>query len=104
MLDKPIYYTIVDYLECKLTLWERIDAIDLLIDKMILQIGAAIDDGVAVTSEYSLDDGQIKLKAVNRSVTDVQAQVKALETMKQMYVNRLNGRQTVLRDISTLRR
>lgn len=49
-------------------------------------------------SMYELDDGQVRIKTGYRSVEDVTKGITALETMRQMYLNRLNGRATVLVD------
>ncbi|HET8827764.1 MAG TPA: hypothetical protein VFM79_00410 [Pelobium sp.] len=53
--------------------------------------------------EYQMDDGQMKVRTRYRTPKDVQAGVQSLETMKQLYQNRLNGRVTVLRDSRSFR-
>ena len=91
-----LFDSIKVFLESKVTLRERILAIDSLIDKMILSIADGIDN--ANISEYQLDDGQVKIKTAYRSPSEVQSGIKSLEQMKQLYINRLNGRGFCLRD------
>lgn len=100
---QPTIYTLTDYLESKTSLQERIAAIDVLIDRMILTIGEAITGSAASVSEYSLDDGQIKIKTAYRSVPDIQEGIRGLETMRNLYINRMTGRQTILRDYKSIR-
>jgi hypothetical protein len=95
-------YTISEYLQSKNSMAEKICAIDNLIDAMLLQMLDAI--GNSGTSEYQLDDGQIKISTTYRSMADIQKGVGALEQLKQMYVNRLTGRVIRLQDEKTLRR
>lgn len=104
MLNSPLVYTIPDYLESKTTAADRIVAIENLIDAMILTISEAIEGSAASVSEYNLDDGQVKIKTVYRSIPDIEEGIRSLERIKQLYVNRLNGRQVVLRDLKALRR
>ena len=96
-------YTVTQYLESKTTLQERITAIDSLIDSMILRIGEVVNGMNVSVEEYQMDDGQMKIRTRYRNVKDVEAGVASLEKMKQMYVNRLNGRVFNLRDSRTFR-
>lgn len=48
--------------------------------------------------EYSLDDGQTKIRTVYKDVAQIYASINAFEKLKQTYVNRLNGRVTRLFD------
>lgn len=95
--------TISQYLDSKKVLYDRIIAIDALIDQTILLLGDTISGAGGNIESYELDDGQVKIKTGYRSITDVQAGLKALEQMKNLYVNKYNGRVTVLRDVSTFR-
>lgn len=97
-------YTIAEYLESKTSMAARIEALDALIDKMILSTAEAIDGMAPSISEYQLDDGQVKIKTAYRSIDQVTDGIKALEQMKQMYVNRLRGRTILLRNEKTFRR
>jgi len=55
-------------------------------------------------SEYWLDDGQTKIKTVYKGTDAVLASIKSLITLKQYYVNKLNGRQVRLVDSKSLYR
>jgi hypothetical protein len=98
------YENISCYLESKKTILERINAIDVLIDKMILSIANTIDGGSVNISEYDLDDTQVRVRAKYRSVQEVQSGIDSLEKMKQMYVNRYQGRVVNLVNEKSLRR
>lgn len=43
-------------------------------------------------SEYSLDDGQTKIRTVYRDTIQVAAAITGFERIKQRYINQLNGR------------
>lgn len=96
------YNTISIYLESKTTLLDRICAIEVLIEAMILKMADVTSGQNSVIDEYWMDDGQMKVKTSYRSIDDVQNGVKALERMKQIYVNKYNGRSFVLRDVRGL--
>lgn len=49
-------------------------------------------------SEYSLDDGQTKIRTVYRNAEDVASAINAFETVRQRWINQLNGRQVRLVD------
>lgn len=89
------YISISQYIENECTLKGKIKAIDNLIDAFELKLLDTV--GSANYSEYQLDDGQMKVKTTYRSPKDVMAAITELEKLKQRYVNRLNGRVTVLR-------
>lgn len=87
--------TIKEYIQSKSSTLDKIKAIEALIDSMIVNTAEAIDNsGVA---SYSMDSGQMKVTTTYRSVSEVQKGIKALEQTLQMYINRYNGRVTVLR-------
>lgn len=88
-------YSISQYVECRPTLAEKISAIDALITAHELKLLDVI--GNSDVDEYQMDDGQMKVRTKYRSLADVQKGLDALEILKQRYVNRLNGRRTVLR-------
>lgn len=97
-------YTIAEYISSKDSIKAKILAIDVLIDSMFTAAAEAIGGAGAGVSQYSLDDGQVKINTTYRSVQEVQAGIQSLEALKQMYVSRLTGRVTVLRDEKSLRR
>lgn len=86
------------YIESKTTLLERIEAIDALIDAMIASLADYAAGNNTAIEEYQMDDGQMKIRTRYRSPKDVDSGVFALERMKQMYLNRYNGRAFHLRD------
>jgi hypothetical protein len=88
-------YSISQYIDCKPNLLTKIQAIDNLISAMELKLVDTV--GQVNYSEYSLDDGQMKIRTVYRSPNDVLAGIDALEKLKQRYINRYNGRRTVFR-------
>jgi hypothetical protein len=72
---------------CK-SLEEKIIAIDLIIDALLLTAAkAAAGDNI---SEYSLNDGQTIIKTVYKSSASIQQSIKDFESLKVMYQNRLN--------------
>lgn len=88
-------YTISQYLESKPDLLNKIRAIDTLINSMTLKLTEAV--GSAVYDEYSMDDGQMKVRTKYRSVQDVAAGITGLEIIKERYKNQYNGRTIVFR-------
>lgn len=91
------------YVASRTSLQAKIAAIDIIIDNNILLMGAQTLAVAGGTNMYELDDGQVRIKVIYRSVNDILAINKGLEAMQQMYINRLNGRRVVLRDASTFR-
>lgn len=94
--------TIALYLESKTTLIERVNAIEVLIDKMLIKMAESLDADKLSVDEYWLDDGQMKVKTSYRSIEDINTSIATLEKIKQTYLNRLNGRGFVLRDVRGL--
>lgn len=91
-----IYDSAGIYIESGSTLLEKIQRIDQVISALL----ALMVDNVssAQYKEYQLDDGQTKIRSVYNSPADIQTSINAMEKLKQMYVNRLNGRVFRLRD------
>jgi len=89
------FCTISQYIESKSSLLAKIQSIDNLISVMELKILDVSES--AAYDEYQMDDGQMKVRTKYRSVKDVMAGITGLEQLKQRYVNRYNGRITVLR-------
>ncbi|KKN55740.1 hypothetical protein LCGC14_0579500 [marine sediment metagenome] len=71
----------------------RIDAIMVALEDTMLKAA-----GTANFDEYLLDDGQVRIKTIYRTTEDVIKSIKSLEAVRQMYVNRLNGRHIRLVD------
>jgi len=68
----------------------KIAAIDLIIDALMLT--AVKSAGKAHISEYQLNDGQTTIKTVYSGTSAVKKAIEDFEALKQLYVNRLNGR------------
>lgn len=84
------------YLDSCTTNQAKVVAIDAIINS--LMASAASNAGNAGISEYWLDDGQTKIKKVYRSSSSIFDAIKDFERLKQMYVNRINGRMVRLVD------
>jgi len=90
-----IVYTLSEYITSRASNKAKIEAIELLIDSMYDKMIDAIDD--SGTASYTLDDGQMKIRTEFRSLDQIIKGIQALETQLQMYINRYNGRTTILR-------
>jgi len=87
----PVIYNSADiYIDSCQTLQDKITAIQAIIDALIVTATKAA--GTANFNEYYLDDGQTKIQTRYRDVADIFQAINAFERLKQMYVNRLNGR------------
>jgi hypothetical protein len=82
------------YLQSKTTQSDRLDAIESIIDALILKAAAAADEdsGTFRYEEYFLNDGQTQIRARYRSVDDILNSIKIFERLAMTYRNRLNGR------------
>lgn len=78
------------YIESATTLRDKITRLDVVIDALFTVAATAAAKGNI--SEYSLDDGQTKIKTVYKSAESVMASIQVFEAQKQTYINRLNGR------------
>jgi hypothetical protein len=68
----------------------KIAAIDNIINTLMTTAAtAAADQNI---TEYTLNDGQTQIKASYRSVDSIFNSINSFEKLKQMYINRLNGR------------
>lgn len=86
----PIFDSCGLYIESKTTLRAQIAAMD----QIILALNAAIlraATGEDVT-EYQLNDGQTIIKQINRGVNAMTKSLLQIETLRNYYVNKLNGR------------
>jgi hypothetical protein len=96
------YTTISAYIGSKSNARDKIAAIEIMIDTMFLRMTEAVEGQASNVDEYELNDGQIKIRTRYRSVEDIESGIKALEKLKQRYVNQYNGRQFVIRDVRGL--
>lgn len=89
-LSEYLYVTSVTELK------DRLSRIRALITALLdAQIKAALTGNI---SEYSLDDGQTKIKTVNRSPKELADTITDLQRLEQTYLNQLNGRYVRLVD------
>lgn len=78
------------YLLSKTGLRAKIIAVDAIIDALLLTAVKAA--GNEDLTEYTLNDGQTTIRAAYRSAEAVMKSIRAYETIKQYYINQLNGR------------
>ena len=96
-----VYDSAASYVGSCATLQAKITAIDAIITALETMALSAAEKGDL--SEYSLDDGQTKIKTVYRNVTDITASIDNFERIKQRYINQLTGRRTRLVDSKNFR-
>lgn len=89
------YLTIPEFVDYKSRSIGKVATYDLLIEKMEGALLEATMSGHI--SEYELDDGQMKCRTRYRSLTDMNNALNGLIKMRQYYINKHNGRVTVLR-------
>jgi hypothetical protein len=89
------YTTITDYIESKTTLASKIQAYDAIISGLETTMLTAIESGHI--KQYEFDDGLMKVRTEYRSVNDIANAMTGYERLRQMYINRYNGRVRVLR-------
>lgn len=77
------------YVTSASTTQDRITRINAIIDMLLTS--ALTSAGTSGTSEYWLDDGQVKIKEVFRSTDAVLNAIQSFEKLKQMYINDLNN-------------
>ena len=88
------------YIEGSTSLCDKIGRIDTIIDALLTNaLVAAEKDNI---EEYSLNDGQTIIKTTYRGTESVMKSIKAFETLKQVYVNRLDGRVSRLVDSKSI--
>ncbi len=84
------------YIESATSLCDKIARIDLVIDALLTNaLKAAANENI---SEYQLNDGQTIIKTVYRGTAAVMKSIRDFEAIKQLYVNKLNGRMVRLVD------
>jgi hypothetical protein len=83
------------YIEGATGLVERLARIEAIIEALELRQVEVI--GKSNVEEYQLDDGQVRIKTIYRSADQIAKAIEAYEKLKQKLLNRLNGRQMVLR-------
>lgn len=78
------------YIQSATTLRAKIVRIDAMIVALEDTVLKAV--GTGNVEDYSLDDGQVRIKTTYRNTEEVIKSITDLETIRQMYVNRLNKR------------
>jgi hypothetical protein len=84
-----IYDSADIYVSSQTTLRAKIAALDAIIDALITTCLKSAATGNV--TEYNLDTGQTKIKTMYRSPKEVSDAITAFETVKNYYVNQLNG-------------
>lgn len=84
------------YISSKTSLKAKIAAIDAVITA--LETTALKAAATGNVEEYQLDDGQVKIKTLYRNVNEVANSIEAFMRIRQIYVNRVNGRMVRLVD------
>jgi len=101
-----VYDSAALYVSSCASLQAKITAIDNIISALLTTALVAVGKGDI--SEYSLDDGQTKIKTVYRSASEITTAVENFERIKQLYINQLDnnrtGRRTRLVDSKNFRR
>lgn len=92
-----VYYdSAYKYIDCASTLRDKIAKIEIIISALEdTALKAAANDNI---TEYSLNDGQTIIRTVYKGADAVLASIQAFEKIRQMYINRLNGRMIRLVD------
>lgn len=85
-----IYDSAAIFVESCKTLADKIAAIEAIQDALLSQALKAASKGPI--SQYSLNDGQTIINATYRNAKEINDSYMAFETLKQMLINRLNGR------------
>ena len=91
-----VYGCIKDYLDTCTEVKDKIIKLNIIINAMYDSAERAAESGEF--EEYTLDDGQSKIRSTYRSVKDIIESIKGYEALKMMYTNRLQGRSVVLVD------
>jgi hypothetical protein len=89
------YTTIEHFVEEKSKLIGKVATYDLLIEGMEKSILESTISGHLI--QYELDDGQMKVRTMFRNTNEMVEAMIGLIKIRQMYINRYNGRSVVLR-------
>lgn len=85
------------YIENATTLEDRVNRYGQIIDALELQL-LNVAAGTAEIEEYSIDDGQVRIKTIYRDIASITKAIENLITLRNKLINKLNGRGMVLRD------
>lgn len=101
-MSEIIYDSADLYIECATDLRAKIARINAIITA--LENAAVKGAATGHLSEYNLDDGQTKIRTAYRNMEEVMQAIKSFEQIRQMYINRLNGRHVRLVDSKNFHR
>lgn len=97
-----IYDSSYKYVDSATTVAGKITKIDAIITALeATALKSAANDDI---SEYSLDDGQTKIRTAYKGTESVLKSIESFIKLKEYYVNKLNGRVIRLVDGQSLRR
>jgi len=93
------YHTITEYVASTTDVQTRLSRVRATIAALDLQLLTMAGNSNKTTiDEYSLDDGQTKIRTIYRNPTDILQAIKALEQMESRLERRLRGGTFILRD------
>lgn len=93
-------YTPLQYVESATDIIAKINRLNDLIDLLLENSTNIIENsGIA---EYDFDDSQVKIKTVYRSASDLTKDIFNLQKLRETYINQVNGRQTISRNINNI--
>lgn len=90
-----VFTTIPQYITSQTTLRGKILAYDTIIAGLEQTMLLAVSSGDI--KQYELDDGMMKVRQEFRSLDDITNAMQGFEKIRQMYINRYNGRTITLR-------
>lgn len=83
------------YIESANSLLEKIEKIDIIIDALLTQMELSASG--SNIEEYSVDDGQIKIKTAYRDPVSMANAIFRFEQMRGRLLNKLNGSSFILK-------
>ncbi len=90
------YTSAAIYIDSQKSMVAKVNAINAIIDALMLTAAsAASTDNI---EEYWLNDGQTQIKTSYRGTEAVFQSIQAFEKLREIYINRLNGRMVRLVD------
>lgn len=78
------------YIDSVTDMVAKVEAIDAIIAALLVIATSAV--GNEDIEEYTLDDGQTKIRTRYRGMSAILKAIQDYEKLRQMYLNRLNGR------------
>ena len=84
------------YIEDATSLEDRVNRYGQIIDALELRL-LNVGTESAETEEYSIDDGQVKIKTIYRDLSSITTAIENLTKLRQKLINKLNGHGFVLR-------